>query len=86
MLYSLTSVADSAAREAGRVSDLFESLWSYESMLPPGWKGAWLGAGAGRDSIYHAIPAGWIKGPVQPSLSATLMGAREVGIVDSPDT
>lgn len=86
MLYSLTSVADAAAREAGRVSDLFESLWSYESMLPAGWKGAWLGNDSGEDSIYHAIPAGWIKGPVQPSLSATLMGAREVGIVDSPDT
>lgn len=86
MLYTLSSVADSAAREAGRRSDLFESLFSYEGLLPAGWKGAWVGSGAPMsDSIYHAIPVGWDKGPVSPSLAATLMGSREVQIVGSPD-
>ena len=84
MFFTLTAVADQAAREAGRKTDLFESLWSYAALLPSGWSGGWLGNGHG-DSIYHAIPTGWTKGPVEPSLAATLMGNREVHLVASPD-
>ena len=83
MLFSLTSVADAAAREVGRRSDLFESLFAYEGLLPRGWKGAWLGNGSG-DSLYHAVPSGWTEGPVQPSLAASLMGSGSVRVVN-PD-
>lgn len=85
-MYSLTGIADGAAREVGRVTDLFGSLFDYVELLPANWTTAWLGAGGGSgDSLYYATPRGWSRGEVSPSLSATLMGAREVGIVDSPD-
>jgi hypothetical protein len=85
LMFSLTGVADSAAGAAGRRSDLFPSLFDYVDLLPGAWTTAWLGKGGSGDSLYYAIPKGWRSGEVQRSLTATLMGAREVHIVSSPD-
>ena len=84
LMFTLTSVADAAARALGRKNDLFPSLFDYPELLPANWTTAWLG-GEGGDSLYYATPVGWRKGPVEPSLAASLMGAREVQVVGSPD-
>lgn len=84
LMFSLTSVADQAARDAGRKSEMFPSLFDYTSLLPDSWTTAWLGQGGGGDSLYYATPRGWTQGPVAPSLTAGLMGPGPVRVVDAP--
>ena len=40
-LYTLSVVADRSTREAGRKSDLFDSLSLYDRVLPPGCRTQW---------------------------------------------
>lgn len=41
MLWSVSCVADTAARTAGRKSELFPSLFDYERLIPAGFKCFW---------------------------------------------
>lgn len=47
MLFTLSVVADSAAIEAGRKSELYESLPEYEQLLPKGSASRWVENGSG---------------------------------------
>lgn len=42
LLWTISVVADSAARQAGRKSDVYESLFDYNAVLPPGTRCAWI--------------------------------------------
>lgn len=52
-LYTLSVVADEAAREAGRKSELYESLFDYGELLPKGARCQWVGNGSG--SLYSVL-------------------------------
>lgn len=41
MLYTLSCIADDAAYGAGKKTELFSSLYSYESLLPSGSRTQW---------------------------------------------
>ena len=41
LLYTLSVIADRAARDAGKVKELFDSLYSYERLLPAGSRTQW---------------------------------------------
>ena len=45
MLYTLSVVADRAAVNAGRKSELYPSLFSYEELLPSGYRAFWQKTG-----------------------------------------
>ena len=85
LLYHLNVLADQAARAAGRRTDLFPSLFNYVDLLPANWSTAWIGGDGAGDRLYYAIPRGWKAGHVEQTLTATLMGSRDVHVVDSPD-
>jgi hypothetical protein len=65
-LYSLTCVADTAARQCGKRRDLYPSLYDYEKLIPPSWKCRWLtAAGGSGDSMLMVVPPEWAPGTVQ---------------------
>jgi hypothetical protein len=47
MLYTLSVIADQAAFRAGRMTELYSSLFSYEELLPAGYCGFWKKTGEG---------------------------------------
>ena len=51
LLYTVSVVADEAARNAGRKSELYESLFGYMALLPPGTRTGWVGSTYG-DGFY----------------------------------
>lgn len=51
LLYSVSAAADEAARNAGRKSELYESLFGYIDLLPPGTRTGWVGSTYG-DGFY----------------------------------
>ena len=59
-LFSVSSVADSAARAAGKKRDLHDSLWSYTRVLPAGWSARMLTI-SGETSLAHACPPNWAE-------------------------
>ena len=62
-LFSVSCVADDAARNLGRKSGLYSSLYDYEVLLSAGWRSRWLTADGGSgDSMLMAVPAGWRDG------------------------
>lgn len=61
-LWSVSCMADEAAREAGLRRDLHDSLYDYEALLPEGWGTAWLRTALGSDSMLYATPPGWEPG------------------------
>jgi hypothetical protein len=85
LFFTLSSVADSAARAARKKNDLFESLYDYVELLPSNWTTTWIGRGGTSDSLYYAVPRGWKAGPVQPSLSRLLIGSAGLHEVAAPD-
>ena len=62
MLFSVSCMADEAARKAGKRRDLHESLEDYIKLLPEGWRADWLAVSGGGDSLLYAIPPGWEPG------------------------
>jgi len=64
MLYDVSLMADRTARREGRKTDLFDSLYDYEALLPEGWGCAWLSASDSptADSILYCTPPGWREG------------------------
>lgn len=61
-LYTVSCWADQAAREAGKVRDLYDSLWDYEQLLPDDWSVRMLQTRPGGDSLAMACPPGWKPG------------------------
>lgn len=55
-LFQLSYVADEAARQAGKVRDLYESLYTYQRLLPKGaqvgWHNDFLSVATGRDPSF----------------------------------
>lgn len=47
MLFSVHVTADQAASAAGRTSDLFDSLYEYDRLLPEGSTTRWIEQGSG---------------------------------------
>lgn len=60
LLFDLSCTADSAAYKAGKVKELFPSLFDYVDLLPPDWRCAWLTTGG--DRMYYAVPMSWLSG------------------------
>jgi len=70
-LFGVSCVADRAARDAGKKRDLYNSLYSYPDLLPPGWRTQWLTAqGGSGDRLLFAVPPDWQPGT---SLSRSLL-------------
>ena len=62
-LWSVSCNADEAARRAGKVRDLYESLYDYEWLVPAGFTMRWLTARPPMgDSLYMVCPPGWEPG------------------------
>lgn len=61
-LFSVSCWADQAAREAGRKTELYRSLYDYANLLPGGWRSRWLTSGSGSTRMLHACPATWQAG------------------------
>lgn len=74
-LFSVSCRADEFARAAGKVRDLYDSLWDYEYLLPSGWSVKMLTTGG--DSLAYACPPGWTPGST-PSRSLLLGGGNLV--------
>jgi hypothetical protein len=53
-LWTLSCVADAAAKAIGKKKDLYPSLFDYEQLLPPGAKLEWIKQGES-SSIYCVI-------------------------------
>jgi len=70
-LFTLSCVADTSVRDAGKKRDLYESLYPYENLLPPGWCPKWCSADGCSDSLLYAVPDSWKPGTPAKSL---LMG------------
>ena len=47
LLYSVSVAADEAARNAGRKSELYDSLYGYLDLLPHGTRRGWVEHGSG---------------------------------------
>lgn len=60
-LYDLSKLADKAALDAGKVRDLFPSLYPYADLLPDDWTTGWLGTG-GFDSMLYCMRKDWEPG------------------------
>lgn len=62
-LWSISCTANQAARDCGRRTDLYESLYEYADLLPGGWKTSWLTAhGGSGDNMLMAVPPNWVAG------------------------
>jgi len=64
LLFTLSVVADQAARQAGKKRDLYGTLYDYEGLLPADWSPKWLttpesSAGSG---FLMAVPVDWRPG------------------------
>jgi len=64
-LFTVSCVADAAARAAGRKSDLYPSLYAYAFLLPAGYTTRWLKAGGGSDSLLMVVREDWQPGSSQ---------------------
>jgi hypothetical protein len=63
LLFSVACAADEAARNAGKKTDLYRSLYDYPQLLPETWTVAWLSASPGTgDSLLFAVPRAWRPG------------------------
>ena len=67
-LFSVSCVADEAAGDAGKVQELYGSLFSYEDLLPSEWRPRWLSAEGCSDSLLYAVPMTWKPGTPAKSL------------------
>jgi hypothetical protein len=88
LLFTVSSVADRAAYNAGKKRELFPSLYDYEPLAPAGWTGHWLTSGKGTDSLYCLVPPGWTTGTTRaPNISLLLEGgpAREATLAEVGD-
>lgn len=63
-LFNASCIMDEGARAAGKKQELFNSLYAYADLLPPGWSTAWLSTSLnpGGDSMLYATPPGWKPG------------------------
>lgn len=71
-LYTLSTVADRAAREAGKVKDLYESLWDYMDILPA-TKTGWDYHGTADGSEYS------VRNPFYKKASSAVLHAAPEG-------
>ena len=82
-LWNVSCTADEGAREAGRKTELFQSLYDYGDLLPSGWRQRWLknGLHSGGDSLLMCCPPGWREGESHD----LLLGAGPLVQADAPD-
>lgn len=84
MLWSLACIADEACRAAGKRRDLYDSLYRYEDLLPPGWRPEWITAHGGTgDSLLMAVPPGWVPG--RDNSKSLLLGVGKLEYARSND-
>jgi len=61
-LYTVSVMADEAARAAGKKRDLFNTLAEYEQVLPEGWRVERLHVEEGSgEELLHAVPPDWLE-------------------------
>ena len=73
-LWTISCVANTAARQLGRHSDLYASLYGYADLLPAGWRTQWLTAkGGSGDNMLMVVPSNWVPG--QTKSRSLLLGA-----------
>lgn len=64
-LFAVSCMADRAAHLMGKKNDLFNSLYDYGDLLPPGWRQRWLTTGG--DRMLYCTPPGWCEGSSESS-------------------
>lgn len=77
VMFDVACVADQAAYQRGKKTEMFGSLWDYVSLLPPGWRVRWLSAEGGSDSMAYAVHDKWSSGNSR-SQTLVLGGGRLV--------
>jgi hypothetical protein len=80
-LWSLSVTVDEAVMAAGRSTEMFGSLFDYESLLPIGWHCTWLQNKRGGDKMYYVVPNGFTEAPSQD----LLLGAGTLVETTGPD-
>lgn len=72
-LYTISCVADRAAFDAGRKSDLYDGLYGYLALLPPGTRSQWTGDDRG--GVYVVL------NPFNPDSATVKAHAPMAGLV-----
>jgi hypothetical protein len=66
LLFHVSCWADEAARQRGKVRDLYDSLWDYEHLLPEDWTVKMLKTERPlSDALAMAVPRSWKPGVSQ---------------------
>lgn len=82
-LWAISCAADATARQRGRRSDLYSSLYEYADLLPAGWRTQWLTAkGGSGDNMLMVVPSNWVPG--QAKSRSLLLGAGILVPVENP--
>ena len=82
-LWTMSCVADAAARQRGRRSGLYSSLYEYADLLPGGWRTQWLTAkGGSGDNMLMVVPSNWVPG--QAMSRSLLLGAGVLAPAETP--
>jgi hypothetical protein len=80
-LWSLSCAVDHAVRAAGKKSDMYESLFDYEQLVPAGYHCTWLQNKRGGDKIYYVVSNGFTEAQSQD----LLLGSGILVSVPGPD-
>ena len=82
-LWAVSCVADAAARQLGRRSDLYSSLYEYADLLPGGWRTQWLTAKGGSGAnMLMVVPSNWVPG--QAMSRSLLLGTGVLAPAETP--